>query len=149
MTAGMSEDSVTGTLVFLLGKLGQMATDGFAGRLQPLGLRPRHCGVLELLRTGAMAQLELSHALGVAPSVVVDMVDELEALGAVARARDPSDRRRQLVELTAKGRQLDKRAARLAHQVDADLLAALDASQTAALREALVRVAGARGLPIG
>jgi DNA-binding MarR family transcriptional regulator len=148
MAAEMSKDSVTGTLVFVLGKLGQMATDGFADKLRPLGLRPRHCAVLELLQTGAMAQLELAQALGVTPSVVVDMVDELEALGAVARARDATDRRRQLVELTAEGRQLARRAARLAHQVDAEFLAPLNASQAAALREALVGVASTRGLPV-
>lgn len=139
-----AEESVTGSIAFLLGKLGRLATAGFADRLAPLGLRPRHCGVLESLRGGPMAQLDLARLLGVTPSVVVDMVDELQALDAVRRVRDTADRRRQLVELTAEGRDLSRRAARLSHETDAELLAALDAPRLAALKDALAAVADAQ-----
>ena len=140
---------MTGSVVFLLGKLGKQATDGFAGRLAELGLRPRHCGVLESLRGGPLAQLALARLLGVTPSVVVDMVDELEALDAVRRVRDSADRRRQLVELTPEGRELSRRAARLAHETDAELLAALDAPRLEALRDALAVVQAATGAASG
>ncbi len=132
---------MTGSVAFLLGKLGRLATQGFADRLAPLGLRPRHCGVLESLRGGPLAQLTLARALGVAPSVVVDMVDELEALDAVRRVRDTTDRRRQLVELTPEGRALSQRAAHLSHETDAALLAALDAPRLEAFRDALATIA--------
>jgi DNA-binding MarR family transcriptional regulator len=99
-----------------------------------MGLRPRHCGVLELLRTGPMAQLDLASGIGVAPSVIVDMIDELQDLGAVERVRGTVDRRRQFVGLTAHGRGLIRRAAIAARQVDADLLRDLDTEQCARLR---------------
>ncbi|MDP9866438.1 MULTISPECIES: MarR family winged helix-turn-helix transcriptional regulator [Streptosporangium] len=142
------QESVTRSLAFLLGKLGQTATSRFADRLAPLGLRPRHCAVLELLSPAPLGQLALAQAVGVTPSVVVDMLDELEAVGALRRVRDSADRRRQIVEITDDGRALALSAARLAEQVDAELLDALDPAQATALREILVRVATAQGLPV-
>jgi DNA-binding MarR family transcriptional regulator len=135
------QESVTDSVAFLLGKLGQVATGRFADRLAPIGLRPRHCGVLELLGRAPMTQLDLARNLSVTPSVVVDMLDELEAVDAVRRVRDTRDRRRQLVELTPDGRTLTRRAARLARQTDVELLHPLDPTQTAALRDALEHLA--------
>ncbi|WP_460352195.1 MarR family winged helix-turn-helix transcriptional regulator [Actinoallomurus acanthiterrae] len=144
-----AEDSVTGTVSFVLGKLGQYANTRFAGRLAPLGIRPRHCAVLELLAGGPRAQLELARAIGVTPSVVVDMLDELERLDAVRRVRDAADRRRQLIELTAAGRDLRERTLELARQNDDELLSGLAPSEAAALRRALDRIAGTAGLTFG
>ncbi|GAA4626223.1 hypothetical protein GCM10023196_033560 [Actinoallomurus vinaceus] len=144
-----SEDSVTETVSFLLGKLGQHANTRFADRLAPLGLRPRHCAVLELLAGGPRAQLELARAIGVTASVVVDMLDELERLDAVRRVRDAADRRRQLIELTAAGRDLRRRTLELARQNDDELLGMLGEAEAAALRRALDRIAGAAGLTFG
>lgn len=144
-----AEESLTSTCAFLLGKVGQFATDRFAERIAPLGLRPRLCGVLGVLRAGQPAQLDLASALGVSNSVVVNMLDELEELGAVRRVRETDDRRRQRVELTDHGRTLARTATRLAHELDVDLLASLDATQTAALRDALRGLAKEHGLPGG
>ncbi len=128
---------MTGTVSYLLGKLGRHATGRFAARLAPLGLRPRHCGVLELLAPGPRAQLDLADALGVTPAVVVDMLDELERLGAVRRVRDTADRRRHLIELTREGGRLRAQAISLARETDAELLATLDPAVATALRHAL------------
>lgn len=131
---------------FLLGKLGQQANGQFADRLAPLGLRPRHCAVLELLAGGPRAQLELAKAVGVTASVVVDMLDELEKLGAVRRVRDTADRRRQLIELTPTGQDLRHQTLSLARQNDEDLLSAIDPAEVTALRQILGRIAAATGL---
>ncbi|WP_165823178.1 MarR family winged helix-turn-helix transcriptional regulator [Micromonospora globispora] len=141
-----TEESVTQTLAFLLGKLGQVASGRFAARLAPLGLRPRHCALLELLAHAPKAQLELAHAIGVTPSVVVDMLDELEQAEAVRRVRDSTDRRRQLIELTTKGRRLRRRAVALARETDEEMLAGFDTAQAAALRTGLLRIADSAGL---
>lgn len=138
----MPDESVANSVSFRLVRLGQVAGHRFVDLLAPLGLRPRHCAVLELLRDGPMGQLELARRVGVAPSVVVDMVDELQDLHAVTRVRDTEDRRRQFVELTAHGRGLLRRVANVARALDADLLRELDSSQCAALSAALDRVAG-------
>ena len=134
------EDSVATSVTFQLVRLGQLASHQLVDRLAPLGLRPRHCAVLELLRVQSMPQLDLAHRLGVAPSVVVDMVDELQELHAVQRVRDATDRRRQYVALTAHGRSLVRRAANAARALDEDLLRDLDSTQCAHLREGLHEV---------
>ncbi|MEU1408635.1 MarR family transcriptional regulator [Streptomyces sp. NPDC005728] len=141
-----AEESLTNTVGFLLGKLGQQANGRFADRLAPLGLRPRHCAVLELLSGGPRAQLELAKAVGVTASVVVDMLDELEELDAVRRVRDTADRRRQLIELTPAGRELRRQTLSLARQNDEELLSAIDPAEAAALRQTLGRIAIATGL---
>lgn len=145
----MAEQFVAGSVSFQLVRLGQVAGHRLVGLLAPMGLRPRHCVVLELLRDGPMAQLELARQVGVAPSVVVDMVDELQSLHAVTRVRDAADRRRQYVELTAHGRDLLRRVANAARRLDTDLLRELDSEQRDALRAALSRVAGAATRPAG
>jgi DNA-binding MarR family transcriptional regulator len=142
----VTAESVTQTLAFMLGKLGQVANGRFADRLTPLGLRPRHCAVLELLADAPKAQLELANAIGVTPSVVVDMLDELEQTGAVRRVRDSTDRRRQLIELTREGRKLRLKAVALARETDEELLAGFDTTQAAVLRTGLQRIAESTGL---
>jgi DNA-binding MarR family transcriptional regulator len=134
------DDSVASSVAFQFVKLGQQANNRFVDQLAPMGLRPRHCGVLELLRGGPLAQLDLANTLGVAPSVIVDMVDELQDLRAVDRVRGTVDRRRQFIELTAHGRALIRRAANAARELDAELLHDLDTDQRDALRDALARV---------
>jgi DNA-binding MarR family transcriptional regulator len=134
------DESVASSVTFQLLRLGQVANHRFVDQLAPLGLRPRHCAVLELLRGGSLAQLELANRLGVAPSVVVDMIDELQELHAVDRVRSTSDRRRQFVELTAHGRSLIRRAANAARALDADLLRDLDSAQSDGLRAGLHQV---------
>lgn len=138
----MSDDeSVSDSITFQLLKLGQLANSRFVRQLAPLGLRPRHCAVLELLRANPMAQLDIAHCLGVAPSVVVDMIDELQDLHAVARVRSAVDRRRQFVELTPHGRSLVRRVANAARALDADLLRNLNDTQCEDLKASLDQVA--------
>jgi DNA-binding MarR family transcriptional regulator len=141
MSDRTEDDSVATTVTFQLVKLGQLANSRLVDLLAPLGLRPRHCGVLELLRAGPTAQLDLASGIGVAPSVIVDMIDELQDLGAVERVRGTVDRRRQFVGLTAHGRALIRRAATAARTLDADLLRDLDSEQCARLRTNLGRAA--------
>ena len=58
-------------------------------------------------------QQELAEALCMDANNVVLLLNELEELGYVARRRDPDDRRRHLVELTARGRpRAERRRAR-------------------------------------
>jgi DNA-binding MarR family transcriptional regulator len=45
-------------------------------------------------RMSGVLRRSLSRRIGVTPSVVVDMLDELEALGAIRRVPQSADRRR-------------------------------------------------------
>lgn len=70
---------------------------GRARALRRLALRP-------------MSMSELAAALGIDPPNATVVVDDLEALGLLRRRPHPSDRRAKLVEATAKGKQLARRA---------------------------------------
>jgi DNA-binding MarR family transcriptional regulator len=67
-------------------------------------LRPRHLIALKLLgERGPMAQHAIGTALSLDPSNVVGLLNELEDRGLITRRRDPADRRRHIVELSAAG----------------------------------------------
>ncbi|MGA5816583.1 MarR family winged helix-turn-helix transcriptional regulator [Kitasatospora sp. NPDC094028] len=135
------------TIVFNLGTLGAVAADRFAARVEALGLKPKHAGLLAALDAGpAVSQQELAKRLGVAPSLVVALADQLQELGAVERVRDTEDRRRQVLSLTPDGRALLSRCADAAQALDAELTADLDAPQRDALEHAL-HALGRRHLP--
>lgn len=57
-----------------------------------------------------LSMSELAAALGIDPPNATVVVDDLEALGLVRRRPHPSDRRAKLVEATAKGKRLARRA---------------------------------------
>ncbi len=131
---------------FLIVKLGEWAAVRLAERLVPLGLRPRHLGVLQLLGERSRSQLELARALGVAASVVVDMIDELEGLGAVRRDLDVLDRRRHSLALTDRGRTMLEKVDLIAREVDEELLAGLDAKLRRPLTRGLRELGRGRGV---
>ncbi len=82
--------------------------------LAPLKLRPAQFTVLVLIdATPAVAQSELSAALGIQRPNFVAMLDELEARGLTRRCVSPNDRRSNTLALTTEGRRLLKRALEL------------------------------------
>jgi DNA-binding MarR family transcriptional regulator len=84
-------------------------------------------------------QQELADALCMDANNVVLLLNELEDLEYVTRRRDPSDRRRHLVELTAGGRRALEGAERAQEQIEDDVLGALDAQERATLWRLLTR----------
>lgn len=139
--------ATTGSVAFQASQLGPWAARQFAERIASVGLRPRHVALLEMLRGGARSQLDLAKALGVTASVVVDMLDELERLGAVARARSAVDRRRQGVELTARGRSLADSCVAISYQIDEVMLAHLRPAERRQFQAAMRAIAQGLGLP--
>ncbi|WKG04112.1 MarR family winged helix-turn-helix transcriptional regulator [Mycolicibacterium sp. HK-90] len=70
----------------------------------PFGLRPRHVIALTLLRDfGERSQSDLAQALGIEPTNLVILLNELESMGLVERRRSTEDRRRHIVTLTDTG----------------------------------------------
>src|SRR5580658_11009626 len=89
---------------FLLAQIGAHAASQFAGRLAALELAPPHAGIMRILGTQpAITQQALATALGMQPSRLVALVDELETRGLVERRANPSDRRSHALHLTEKG----------------------------------------------
>jgi DNA-binding MarR family transcriptional regulator len=87
----------------LLVLAGRAAARLVAEALKPVGLTARQLGALTPLRNGSVTQQALGEALRIDPALVVGLLNALEAEGLVVRRRDPADRRRHIVEISAEG----------------------------------------------
>lgn len=145
----MSRDSRP-PLGYLVTKVGQSSAAAFAEAIAQLGIRPKHYGLLVAIdAAGPQPQQRLAEALGLVPSAIVAMVDDLERLGAVERTRQALDRRQVVVALTDTGAALLERATAAGVESDAVVFAALNAPEREALGAALHAVAADRGLMPG
>jgi DNA-binding MarR family transcriptional regulator len=137
-------------LGFLLSQVGAHAAALFAERLEPLGLKPPHAGILHVIREAdGLSQQALGERLGVFPSRLVGLLDELEQRGLVERRDSPADRRSYALRLTGAGREALERIGRIADEHQEVLCAALDGSEQAQLAEFLGRIAAQQGLAPG
>lgn len=125
----------------LLALLGQDAMRRLRNAHTAHNLKPRQFQLLGLLHDhGAMGQRELGQSMGVDPSILVTLLNPLEADGFVSRERDHADRRRHVVTLTPAGaRHLDS-AAQAQREADDSLFAGLDDDQRDQLRALLIAV---------
>ncbi|MGO9471352.1 MAG: MarR family winged helix-turn-helix transcriptional regulator [Isosphaeraceae bacterium] len=129
-------------LAFLLSQVGAHAAGRFADRLAPLGLKPPHAGILRAIdQADGLSQQALVEKLGVVPSRLVALLDELEGRGLVERRDRPGDRRSYALHLTDAGRESWKQMVRIARQHQDDLCAALDESEQEKLAGYLRRIA--------
>jgi DNA-binding MarR family transcriptional regulator len=126
----------------LLKRLGWVIKERAVGAFESTGFSPYHYTVLALLEEEPReTQAMIADALGYDRSHLVGLLDELEERGLIERRRDPSDRRRHLVSLTAEGRQALKRLRSIAKRVDDEFFAPLDAEQRQALHALLILLA--------
>ena len=144
--AGLPVELVQSTL-FLLKRLGFLARQRSLDEYEQTGLGPYHHAILILLAESAReTQAEIADALGYDRGTLVGLLDELEERKLVERRRDPEDRRRHLVRLTAEGKRMLGRFRSLARRVEDEFLAPLDAEQREQLH-ALLLVLAARHEP--
>ncbi len=105
-----------------------------------LGIHMRLLMALSYVRDHDNApQQELAEALCMDANNVVLLLNELEDLGYVTRRRDPHDRRRHLVELTAEGSRVLSSAERAQATIEDDVLRALDPEERTILWQLLTR----------
>jgi DNA-binding MarR family transcriptional regulator len=97
-----------------------------AQALESLGLTTALFALLNVLgsREGAIQQ-EIGAAMGIDPSTMVSLIDQLETAGLAKRRPRATDRRAREVAITPKGRRVLEQARRLAMQVEADVLRGL------------------------
>jgi DNA-binding MarR family transcriptional regulator len=128
-----------GQLFFRLWRASHTRT---ADALAPLGLTSALFAILNVLgaREGTIQQ-QLSSDMGIDPSAMVKLINELEDAGLADRRRRPNDRRAWEVTITPKGRRTLQRARRLASEVEDEVLGGLTATDRrqllALLRQAL------------
>jgi len=144
MTASVSTDvevaEFAGQLFFRLWRASHTRT---AEALSSVGLTPALFALLNVLgaREGTIQQ-QLSSDMGIDPSAMVKLINELETAGLAERRRRPGDRRAWEVSITPRGRRTLERARRLATQVEDEVLGGLTAADRrrllTLLRQALV-----------
>jgi DNA-binding MarR family transcriptional regulator len=141
VTATTSSDievaEFAGQLFFRLWRTSHTRT---ADALASLGLTPAVFAVLNVLgaREGTIQQ-QLSTDMGIDPSAMVKLINELEEAGLAERRRRPNDRRAWEVKITPNGRDTLKRAKRLASDVEDEVLAGLTAAERGQLLALLRR----------
>jgi DNA-binding MarR family transcriptional regulator len=123
----------------LLALMGQRAMQRLRTAHTDQELSPRQFHLLGLLRDrGPTSQRELGALMGIDPSVLVTLLNPLEADGYLVRERDPTDRRRHVVDLTAAGKKQLERAAQAQRDAEDELLAGLTDKQREQLRQLLL-----------
>jgi DNA-binding MarR family transcriptional regulator len=123
----------------LLALLGQQAMRRLRAAHTEHKLSPRQFHLLGLLHDrGALTQRELGTLMDVDPSILVTLLNPLEANGYLSRERDADDRRRHVVTITRRGEQQLERAAQAQRDTEDELLAGLTKPQRAELRRLLL-----------
>ena len=112
-----------GQLFFRLWRASHTQT---AAALESIGLTTALFSVLNyLLAHGAAIQQEIGTAIGIDPSTMVALIDELERSGFAKRRPHPHDRRAREVVITPKGRRAVERGGALAREVEDAVLQGL------------------------
>jgi DNA-binding MarR family transcriptional regulator len=147
--ASFSSDSKE-SLAFLLSQVGAHSAQLFADRLTPLKLLPPHVGILSIIKQAdGLSQQALGEKLGVFPSRLVGLIDELEKRGLVERRNNPADRRSYALYLTRAGVEIFEQIGRVAAEHQNALCAALNESEKAELANLLSRIASQQKLTPG
>jgi DNA-binding MarR family transcriptional regulator len=136
--------SLTAHASYLLSKAGKSARSRVAADLAADDLRLWHPAILAALADfGPHAQRELAARLNLDASDVVKALDELDARGWTERTRDPADRRRHRVDITAAGRLALSGILAATSRVDDELLKPLSPRQREQFRRLLRKIADA------
>lgn len=111
-------------------RLWRASHTGAAEALTTVGLTPALFGLLNVIgaREGAIQQ-ELGAAMGIDPSTMVSLIDQLEGAGLAKRRPSAKDRRAREIAITPKGRRLLERSRQLISQVEDHILDGLTAAE--------------------
>jgi DNA-binding MarR family transcriptional regulator len=137
LQTAMAVDTSPGTIVMLL-RLAKTVHKRSSEDL--LGITVRQMMLLSYLRAAAPAQQQqLCESLWLDANNCVLLLNELEDMGLVERRRDPTDRRRHVVEMTGDGRAALERAERAQESLEDEILGRLTDEERATLRSLLCR----------
>jgi MarR family transcriptional regulator, lower aerobic nicotinate degradation pathway regulator len=130
---------------WLASQLARRGTALVGESLAQEGVRRQHFAVLtSLAEQGAASQAALGRRLWIDRSDLHALLTELEREGLLARVRDPEDRRRNVVTLTAHGKALLRRLDKRVDAAQTALLEPLSADERREIIRLLERVVSHR-----
>jgi DNA-binding MarR family transcriptional regulator len=145
-----SRSTHPGSTAFLLAQVGARAAALFATRLHDLEFVPAHAGTLRAIAgNSGISQQALASLLGMVPSRLVPLLDELEKRGLVERRDHPEDRRVYALHLTEKGSRAMAEIGRVARAHDDAVCASLSEKERGILWSLLSRIADDQKLTPG
>jgi DNA-binding MarR family transcriptional regulator len=128
---------------FLLARAHLASRDRADELLRPLGIVVRHLGLMMLVAEhGPSSQQALAGRLSVSPTMITQIVDEVEARELAERRRNPDDRRSYLVTLTPDGERTLVAARRAARTLAGEIAAAIGEDGDRELRALLRKLVG-------
>ena len=111
-----------------------------------IGIRLKQFIALDYLREqGGTTQQQLGETLHLDKNNCVILLNDLEEDGFVTRRRDPTDRRRHLVEMTAEGRKALERAEHKLETLEDEVVGRLTVEERATLTELLAKALDCAG----
>ncbi|SCE77232.1 transcriptional regulator, MarR family [Micromonospora coriariae] len=121
----LTSEAISSTTGYLLLKLANLASVRMEQVLQPYRLRGRDLRVLAFVQDGEVSQRDLCRQTGLDRTTMVAVIDDLERNGYVRRDRSPSDRRRQVISVTADGHTALSEALKAVRRTEDNFLASL------------------------
>lgn len=135
----MTAERLIDDIGFLLSRAGALLVASANAALTPLGLKVRSYSVLMVAAEhgAGVNQRRLAEILGLDPSQIVGIVDDLERRGLVERRSDRADRRNKLIFATDEGRALRTHAKREVSKAQKSFFGRVPDRDSTQLRETL------------
>jgi DNA-binding MarR family transcriptional regulator len=136
-------------LSFLLDRTSHVLRTRMAAALAEVGLTARmHCVLVHALEA-ERTQIQLAEIGDMDKTTMVVTVDALERAGLAERRPSSTDRRARIIAVTPEGARVAEESQRIVDRVHADALAALPATESEVLIQALENLAaGHLGTPV-
>jgi DNA-binding MarR family transcriptional regulator len=126
---------------YLVAQAHRVLREHAADLLEPLGLHPRHFGLLSTLaREQPCSQSHLAARLGISSPGALATLADLETAALVSRVRNAEDRRAHDLSLTDKGQQVLRAAQRVAAEVQEEIRERLGPDGDQELRDLLTKL---------
>lgn len=141
MTQGLDHSKLTTLVGYVASRAALVLRKDFERALGPLGLKIVDYSLMVLVASNPeVNQKQLGEALDISAPNMAITIDRLVERGWVERVRSTQDRRAMIIHLTATGRELVKRAQKIAATMEEDSLAVLSPAERALLVELLSKV---------
>jgi len=138
---GLDHSRLTTLVGYVASRAAIVLRKDFERSLGPLGLKVLDYSLLVLVASNPeVNQKQLGEALDVSAPNMAITLDRLVERGWVERVRSTQDRRAMIIHLTAAGRDLVKRAQRIAATMEEDTLSVLSPAERALLVELLGKI---------